>query len=131
MKGINKITLLGNLTKDPEIRTTAAGKVATFSLATNDSYKGKDGKYIDIVDYHNIVAWNHFADAIEKYVKKGDPIYLEGQSKTRSYEDKQGQKKYVTEVVVRDMRFLGGKQSGGTTAPAQINEPEETDSLPF
>jgi len=108
MAGINKVILIGNLGKDPEIRTLETGaKVATFSLATNEVYKDKDGNKKEVTDWHNIVLWRGLAELAEKYLRKGNQIYLEGKLKSRSYDDKDGNKKYITEVVAENMTFLG------------------------
>jgi single-strand DNA-binding protein len=106
----NKVQLIGNLGNDPEIITLASGKkLAKFSLATNDSYKDASGQKIDNVQWHNLIAWNKTADIVEKYVTKGKEIAIEGKLTSRSYETKEGEKRYITEVVVNELLMLGNK----------------------
>ena len=107
----NKVQLIGNLGNDPEIITLDSGKkLAKFSLATNEYYKDADGKKQTKTDWHNLVAWNKTAEIIEKYVTKGKEIAVEGKLTTRSYETKEGEKRYITEVVVNEVLMLGNKQ---------------------
>ncbi|WP_299113971.1 single-stranded DNA-binding protein [uncultured Winogradskyella sp.] len=104
----NKVQLIGNLGNDPEIITLESGKkLAKFSLATNESYKNAQGEKVTQTDWHNLIAWNKTADIIEKYVTKGKEIAIEGKLTSRSYDDKEGQKRYVTEVVVNELLMLG------------------------
>ena len=106
----NKVQLIGNLGNDPEIITLESGKkLAKFSLATNESYKDASGKKVDNVQWHNLIAWNKTADIVEKYVTKGKEIAIEGKLTSRSYETKEGEKRYVTEVVVNELLMLGNK----------------------
>lgn len=108
---INKAVLYGNLTRDPEVRALPSGQqVATFALATNRSFKGKDGQQQDQTEYHNIVAFGRQAEVIGQYLKKGRPVYVEGRIQTRSWES-EGQKKYRTEIVIDNFQF--GPQAGG------------------
>lgn len=103
----NKVQLIGNLGNDPEIITLEGGKkLAKFSLATNEHYKDKDGQKQTKTDWHNVVAWNKTAELIEQYVSKGKEIAIEGKLGTRSYEDKEGQKRYTTEVIVNELLLL-------------------------
>ncbi len=103
----NKVQLIGNLGNDPEIITLESGKkLAKFSLATNDSYKDASGQKIDEVQWHNLIAWNKTADIVEKYVTKGKEIAIEGKLTSRSYDDKDGNKRYVTEVIVNELLML-------------------------
>lgn len=107
MRGLNKVTLIGNLGKDPEIQTLEGEiKVAKFSLATSESYKDKEGQTQTETDWHNIVAWRSLADLASKYLHKGSMIYLEGKLKSRSYLDKEGSKKYVTEIIAESFIML-------------------------
>jgi single-strand DNA-binding protein len=111
MKGLNKVLLIGNLGKDPEVQTLEGNiKVAKFSLATTESYKDDKGQTHTQTEWHNIVLWRGLADLAEKYLKKGNMIHLEGKNRTRSYEDKQGLKRYVTEVVGEDLILLDKKE---------------------
>lgn len=107
MRGLNKVTLIGNLGKDPEIQTLEGEiRVAKFSLATSESYKDKAGQTQTETDWHNVVAWRGLADLASKYLNKGSMIYLEGKLKTRSYADKDGSKKYVTEIIAESIIML-------------------------
>jgi single-strand DNA-binding protein len=114
-KSVNKVILVGNLGKDPEVKFTPSGTpVAKFSLATNERFKDKAGEWQDRTEWHNIVAWQRLAEIVGEYVKKGSKIYIEGRLQTSSWEDKQsGEKKYRTEVVASDLVLLGGRGEGG------------------
>jgi len=106
----NKVQLIGHLGKDPEILTLESGKkLAKFSLATNEVYKNAEGEKVTQTDWHNLIAWNKTAEIIEKYVTKGKEVAIEGKLTTRNYDDKDGNKRYVTEVVVNELLMLGGK----------------------
>ena len=116
-RSLNKITLIGNLGADPEIRSTTGGnKVAQFSVATSRQWSSASGEKQEKTEWHKCVAWNSkgtgLADIIERYVKKGDKIYVEGRVEYRQYEDKDKQTKYVTEVNVREILLLGGGRGG-------------------
>jgi single-strand DNA-binding protein len=113
-KGVNKVLLLGNVGKDPEIRATANGMtVATFSLATADRAKDAQGNWSDKTEWHNLVAFQKTAEVVRDYVKKGTQLFIEGKITTRSWDDKEsGQKKYRTEIIVNDLTLLGSKQGG-------------------
>ncbi len=109
---LNKVFLYGNLTRDPELRALPSGQqVASFALATNRTYKNKDGEKQESVEYHNIVAFGKQADVIGQYLKKGRPVFIEGRIQTRSWE-KEGEKKYRTEIVVENFQF-GASAPGG------------------
>ncbi len=106
----NKVQLIGNLGQEPEIINLESGKkLAKFSIATNDYYYNKQGDKITDTQWHNIVAWGKTADIIEKYVNKGQEIAIEGKLTSRSYEDNEGQKRYITEVVCNELLMLGNK----------------------
>jgi single-strand DNA-binding protein len=109
-KGVNKVFLLGNVGKDPEIRTTAGGMtVASFSLATADRAKDQQGNWADKTEWHNLVAFQRTAEIVRDYVKKGTQIFIEGKIQTRSWDDKEsGQKKYRTEILINELSLLGG-----------------------
>ncbi len=113
-KSVNKVILIGNLGKDPEVKVTASGTpVAKFSLATNERYKDKSGQWQDRTEWHNLVAWQRTAEIIGEYVKKGSKIYVEGSLRTSSWDDKNtGEKKYRTEIVVNDLVLLSGRGEG-------------------
>ncbi|MDE1161003.1 MAG: single-stranded DNA-binding protein [Acidobacteriaceae bacterium] len=115
-KGVNKVILLGNVGKDPEIRASQSGmQIASFSLATADRQKDQTGQWVDKTEWHNLVAFGRTAEIIRDYVKKGTQLYVEGKIQTRSWDDKEsGQKKYRTEILVNDMSLLGGRgETGG------------------
>ncbi|WP_452219687.1 single-stranded DNA-binding protein [Lacinutrix salivirga] len=106
----NKVQLIGNLGNDPEIINLESGKtLAKFSIATNESYKNNKGEKITDTQWHNIVAWGKTAEIIEKYITKGKEVAIEGKLTSRSYETKEGEKRYVTEVVCSELMMLGGK----------------------
>jgi len=137
--GINKVILVGNVGKDPEVKHLDKGvSVAKFSLATSETYK-KDNQKVTNTEWHNIVAWRGLAEVAEKYVKKGTPLYIEGKIRTRSWDDKDGNKRYTTEIVADTMQLLGQKHGGEDTSsatdePMNITEtdiPAEADDLPF
>jgi len=118
-KGVNKVFLLGNVGKDPEIRSTAGGMtVASFSLATAD--RKKDGaNWVDSTEWHNIVCFQRTAEIVRDYVKKGSQILVEGKITNRSWDDKEsGQKRYKTEILVNELTLLGGKSGGGESSGA-------------
>jgi len=114
-KGVNKVFLLGNVGKDPEIRTTAGGMtVASFSLATADRAKDQQGNWADKTEWHNLVCFQRTAEIVRDYVKKGTQLFVEGKIQTRSWDDKtSGEKKYKTEILVNELSLLGGK--GGSS----------------
>jgi single-strand DNA-binding protein len=136
-RSINKVTLIGNLGKDPELRYTSSGvAVATFSLATNESWKDQDGNLQDKTQWHNIVAWKKLAEICGEYLKKGSKVYLEGRLQYRTYDDKNGVKKYITEIVLEEMLMLDSRGSSGTTSEAPASQAEtppaeKGEDLPF
>ena len=106
----NKVQLIGHLGNDPEIITLDSGKkLAKFNMATNETYKNNQGEKITETQWHNLIASNNIADITEKYVKKGQEIVIEGKLTSRSYEDKEGIKKYITEIIVNELVLLGSK----------------------
>ena len=106
----NKVQLIGNLGSNPEIITLESGKkLAKFSIATNERYKNTQGEQVTDTQWHNIVAWNKTAEIIEKYLEKGSEVAVEGKLTTRSYETKEGEKRYFTEVICNEILMLGGK----------------------
>src|ERR1700721_2742676 len=117
-KGVNKVFLLGNVGKDPEIRSTAGGMtVASFSLATADRAKDAQGNWADKTEWHNLVCFQRTAEVVRDYVKKGSQIFIEGKIQTRSWDDKEsGQKKYRTEIIVNDLSLLSGREEGGSSS---------------
>lgn len=110
---LNKVLLIGNVGKDPEVRHLEIGAVtASFSLATSERYKDRNGEVKDITEWHNIVCWRGLAEIVEKYVKKGTQLYIEGKIRTRSYQDRDGNTRYITEINADDIRFVGRKSDG-------------------
>lgn len=126
-RGLNKVMLIGHVGRDPEIKYTPGGlAVATFSVATNDSYKDKEGKQQDRTDWHRIVALGRIAEVMGEYLKKGQLVYVEGRLQTRSWDDDKGQKRYITEVVALSVQFLGRKGEGvDAGAGAEIPPPSD------
>ena len=121
---INKVILIGRLGKDPEVRYTAGGQaVANFSVATDESYKNKEGEKVQKTEWMNIVMWGKLAEVAQQYLKKGQLVYLVGKLQTRSWEDKQtGAKKYTTEIVAQTLKMLGGNGGEKTaSSPAKQN----------
>ena len=115
---VNKVILVGNLGKDPEVRFTNTGNaVANFSIATSEVWNDRDGKRQERTEWHNIVVWGKQAEHCGQYLSKGRQVYVEGSIRTRSYDDKTGNKRYVTEVVAQRIQFLGG--GGGTRLAPQ------------
>ena len=129
MGSLNKVMLIGNLGKDPEVRAIPSGaKVANFSIATTESYTDKNtNQKVEKTEWHNIVMWRGLAEVAEKYLKKGSQVYIEGRLQTRSWDDQNGQKRYTTEVVADQMVMLGraggGRSEGGEGGGYQRSEP--------
>ena len=126
---INKVILIGNVGQDPEIRYTGdvnnGTKVATLRVATTERYRDRNGNLQEHTEWHSIVVWRNTADVVEKYVKKGTQVYIEGRLRTRSWDDQNGNKRYVTEIVADTLQLLGrrpegqGQQQGGYQTPGQ------------
>ncbi|MBQ6072132.1 MAG: single-stranded DNA-binding protein [Bacteroidales bacterium] len=150
MSGVNKVILIGRLGKDPDMRTFETGsKRASFTMATSEIYKDKNGNRIENTEWHNIVCWRNLAEKAEQYLTKGKLIYLEGKLRTRSW-DENGSKRYITEIEASTFTMLGSKNEGESTpvvtqvqnaqstapqppAPEPTYEPlpQDTDDLPF
>jgi single-strand DNA-binding protein len=114
MGSLNKVMIIGNLGKDPEVRSVTSGaKVANFPVATTESYTDKTGQRVDKTEWHNIVLWRGLAEVAEKYLRKGSQVYLEGRLQTRSWDDQNGQRRYMTEVVADNLVMLGKPRSEG------------------
>ena len=116
-RSLNKVTLIGNLGADPEVRSTSGGnRVANFSLATSRQWTGQSGEKQEKTEWHKCIAWNtkgqQLADIVERYVKKGDKVYVEGRIEYRQWQDKENQTRYVTEINVRELIMLSGRQGG-------------------
>jgi single-strand DNA-binding protein len=140
MAGVNKVILVGNLGKDPEVRHLEGGNsVANFTLATNEYYKDKQGNRVERTEWHNISAWRGLAELAEKYLKKGTQVYVEGKLRTRQYQDKDQQTRYITEIIAEEISLLGGRPGGSNTGPASVATDEsvslrqepELHQLPF
>lgn len=127
MAGINKVILVGNLGKDPEVRYLEGGTaVANFPIATSETYKDKNsGEKKTITEWHNVVVWRGLAEIAEKYLKKGNQVYIEGKLRTRQWQDKDGNNRYTTEVVGDNMQMLGGKRDDST--PSNTNTPPQAE----
>lgn len=114
MASLNKVMLIGNLGKDPEVRYTAGGTaVASFSLATTEKFKGKDGNWEEKTEWHNITLWARLAEIAGEYLSKGKTVYIEGRLQTRKWTDKEGKDRYTTEIVGEKMQMLSSKGEGG------------------
>ena len=140
MAGVNKVILIGNLGKDPEVRYLDSGvAVANFSLATTESYKNKEGERVSQTEWHNVVLWRGLAEVAEKWLKKGSSVYIEGKIRNRKWEDKDGNTRYTTEILADNMTMLSKKNGGSnetsesttTTTEESIPQEEKGDDLPF
>ena len=129
MSSVNKVILLGNIGKDPEVRETKSGKVVNLVLATSERYTDKSGQKQENTEWHNLVVFGKLADVVTKYVKKGDKLYVEGSITTRKWEDKEGNTRYNTDIKVRDLTMLGGTEKKAQPVAAGIDE--DDDQLPF
>ena len=148
MSGVNKVILVGNLGKDPEVKHLDTGvSVANFSLATTETYNNKQGERVSQTEWHNVVLWRGLADIAEKYLKKGNSVYVEGKINTRKWEDKEGNTRYSTDIIAEKMTMLGSRQDSNSTTNTtnttsnnnedqsnnsqNINESSNSDDLPF
>jgi single-strand DNA-binding protein len=138
MASVNKVILVGNLGSDPEVRYTPSGRaVANFSLATTERFTNKEGEKEERTEWHKIVAWARLGEICGEYLTKGSQIYIEGRLQTRSWEDRDGNKRYTTEIVAQAMQMLGGSKKGGEVASAEESHPSEEpvsipdDDIPF
>jgi single-strand DNA-binding protein len=140
MASINKVILIGNLGRDPELRYTQGGQaVANFTLATNERFSTKDGDKQERTEWHRIVAWGRTGELCAQYLAKGRSVYIEGRLQTREWEDKEGQKRRTTEIVANTVQFLGGRGEGGSGGPASsigdggfdAGGPPPPDDVPF
>ncbi|MFD2248610.1 single-stranded DNA-binding protein [Pontibacter ruber] len=117
MASVNKVILIGNLGKDPEVRHLEGGvAVARFPLATSETFKDKNGQRQEKTEWHNIVLWRGLAEVAEKYLRKGQSVFIEGKIRTSQYQDKEGNQRYSTEIVADQMTMLGSKGEGGSTS---------------
>ena len=118
---VNKVILVGNLGKDPELRYTPAGvAVCNFSVATTERYKDKEGQQQEKTEWHNITVWRGLEEVCGKFLQKGKQVYIEGKIQTRSYDDRDGNKRYITEIVAENMQMLGGRGEVGGTQTESI-----------
>lgn len=133
MAGVNKVILVGNLGKDPEVRYLDNGvAVANFSLATTENYKNKEGEKVSQTEWHNVVLWRGLAEVAEKWLKKGSSVYVEGKIRTRKWEDKDGNTRYSTEILGDNMTMLGGKPVlSNSESQKESSESSSKDDLPF
>ena len=143
MASLNKVMLIGNLGKDPEVRFTASGQaVASFSLATSEKFKGKSGEWEERTEWHNITLWGKLAEISGEYLTKGKTIYVEGRLQTRKWQDKSGNDRYTTEIVGDKMQMLSakGERSGGDSSSSSAKSgssasyeepPFQDDDIPF
>lgn len=126
MASVNKVILVGNLGKDPEIRFMPNGEaVCTFSIATTENWKDKNGQKHEKTEWHNIVIYRKLAEIAGEYLKKGRPVYIEGRLQTRKWQDKDGNDRYTTEIVADSMQMLGGKESNDNSGYQQPKAQKE------
>ena len=135
---VNKATIIGYLGKDPELRHTQSGNsVCNFSVATTEKWRGQDGNMQEQTTWHNIVVWGKTAENCERYLAKGRLVYVEGRIQNRSYENKQGETRYISEIVAQRVQFLGGgggdgeRSQGGQQQQGGGNQPPVDDGIPF
>jgi single-strand DNA-binding protein len=141
MASVNKVILIGNLGADPELRYTPSGAaVANFNIATTEKWKDKDGQLQEKTEWHRVILWARQAEIAKEYLRKGSSVYIEGRLQNRNYEDKDGIKRYVTEIIGQRMQLLGGRGGGGSSEnsggpsgppPPPGNLENEDDDLPF
>jgi single-strand DNA-binding protein len=130
MASLNKVMLIGNLGKDPEVRFTASGTaVASFSIATSDRFKNKSGEWEERTEWHNIVLWSKLAEVAKEYLTKGKTVYIEGRLQTRKWQDREGKDRWSTEIVGDRMQMLGPKGEGGSR-PAGSRQEEGFSGAP-
>lgn len=138
MASVNKVILIGNLGADPELRYTPSGKaVATLRLATSEQWKGKDGEKGEHTEWHRVVAWERLGEICGEYLHKGSQVYIEGRLQTKAWEDKDGNKRYTTEIIAQRMQMLGAPSKGRAAAATDAGFPSEEpisipdDDIPF
>lgn len=129
-RGVNKAMIIGNLGQDPELRYTGSGTaVCNMSVATNESYKDSDGQLVEKTEWHRVVAWARLAEICGEYLQKGSQVYFEGSLQTRSWEDRDGNTKYTTEIKARDMMMLSGRGGPGGDNSGGVNQGRGGDSM--
>ncbi len=136
MSGVNRVILIGRLGRDPELKFTPAGKAVTnFTMATSENWKDDSGEKQERTEWHRIVIWGKLAEVAAKYLTKGAQVYIEGKLQTREWTDKDGQKKYTTEIIANNMTMLDGKGEGGNNPEKPESSgglsPDDLDSIPF
>ncbi len=139
MASVNKVILVGNLGADPELRYTPSGApVATFRIATNETWINREGQKEEKVEWHRIVAWGKLAEICGEYLHKGSQVYIEGRIRTRTWEDRDGNKRYITEILATNMQMLGSprREMETTSETSSLDStgtdlPEEEDDIPF
>ena len=131
---LNKAMLIGNVGRDPEVRyldgQSGNAKVATFTLATTERYRDRNGETRENTEWHNIVAWRNTADVVERYVRKGTQLYIEGRIRTRSWDDQSGNKRYTTEIIADTLQLLGKKSDNPASQNGQQTQPQQGYSQP-
>lgn len=142
-RGVNKVILIGNLGKDPEVQNFETGKKAAFSLATTEVQRDREGNEIQHTEWHNVVMWRGLADIAEQYLRKGSQVYVEGKLRSRSFDTKDGSKRFITEIQVDNLVLLGGRKEQGneftpssyqsTPSPAPVppSTAPDNDGTPF
>lgn len=131
MSSLNRAMLIGRVGKDVEVRTTDNSKVASFTLATSERFKDRNGEVKEQTEWHNIVVWGKLADVCEKYVQKGSTLYVEGKLRTRSWDDKDGNKRYVTEILASAIQLLDKKENSSAPADTTKFDPSSVKSTPI
>ncbi len=120
---VNKVILIGNVGRDPEVRYLENGTpVCTLPVATSETYVNKAGERISTTEWHNVVLWRSLADVAQKFIKKGTQVYVEGRIRTRSYDDKDGNKRYVTEIIANTLQLLGRRQDESAPVSSAVSE---------
>lgn len=128
-RGVNKVMLIGNLGQDPELRYTGSGTaVCNMRLATTENYKDSNGEWVEKTEWHNVVAWARLAEICNEYLRKGSQVYFEGQLQTRSWDDRDGNTRYTTEVKAREMLMLGGRDDSGFSGPSNGSSNQQKSS---
>lgn len=134
---VNSVMLIGRVGNNPQVRNVGDSKVATFSLATSENYKGKDGNWVESTEWHTIVAWNKLAEKAEKIVTSGAQLYVNGKIKTEKYTDKEGKERFATKIFANDIQLLGGKKEDSVTqqkpqnSPSPFDDDDNGDDMPF
>ena len=137
MASVNRVILIGNLGRDPELRYTQSGQAVTnFSIATNEKWRDKDGQPQERTEWHRIIVWGKPAENCAQYLQKGRIVYIEGRLQTRDWEDREGNKRQTTEIVAQTVQFLGGRGEGGPRPsgpppPEDSGAPSDGDDIPF